>query len=52
MIDTSSDKMNLSINASNNNSDFTVSFLKDQLKFMTDKIKTATAELEDKERVI
>lgn len=35
-----------------NNSDFTVSFLKEQLKFMTDRIKTATIELEDKERVI
>ena len=40
------------MNGNNNNNDFTVIFLKDQLKFLGEKIKTATMELEDKERVI
>lgn len=33
-------------------SEFTVVFLKDQLKFLTEKIKKASSELEEKERVI
>ena len=57
LIDTSSDKLNLSMQSNANNTcvkdnDFTVVFLKDQLKFLTDKIKKATTELEDKEKVI
>lgn len=60
-VDSSSDKLNLSMQSNSNscnthptkdNNEFTVVFLKDQLKFLTDKIKKATMELEDKERVI
>jgi hypothetical protein len=52
MIDTSTDKLNSSAISHQKDQDFTVLFLKDQLKFLTDKIKKATSELEDKERVI
>ena len=55
MIATSSYKLNTSTVSMQHNAkdgDFTVIFLKDQLKFLTEKIKRATSELEDKEKVI
>jgi hypothetical protein len=36
----------------NNNSEFTVAFLKDQVSFLQSKISKATLELEEKERII
>jgi hypothetical protein len=50
LIDTSGDKINTS--GSSKDSEFTVVFLKDQLLFLTDRIKKATSELEEKERLI
>ena len=43
LIDTSNDKINTSqMSQSHKDNDFTVIFLKDQLKFLSDKIKKAT----------
>ena len=37
---------------SSNQGEFTVIFLRDQLKFMTERVKKTTLDLEEKERVI
>jgi prefoldin subunit 5 len=37
---------------SHRENDFTVAFLKDQLAFLTDKIRKSTSELEEKEKLI
>jgi len=52
LIDTSSERLNMSASSIPSKDDFTVSMLKDQLKFLGSKIQQATQEIEEKERVI